>query len=72
MADTTLALARPGALASPSLDPIQLHAQASNAVSRCSRELRADACDYAAAERHLVEAAQAVRALASLDVHAAR
>lgn len=51
-------------------DPIHLHAQAMNALSRCLRELRQDRTDYEVAELHLADAADALRTLALLDKNA--
>lgn len=56
--------------AAPSpIDPVQLHAQASNALSRCMRELRANDTSYQAALSHLDEAAGAMRTLSAIQLN---
>lgn len=66
MADTSLKLVHSSTPAVPS-EPIALHAQAHNALTRCMRDLWADPADYAAACRHVAEASAALRALAGFN-----
>lgn len=48
-------------------DPIQLHAQAMNSLSRCLLELRAALPSYALAQNLLEEAREALETLAAVD-----
>lgn len=66
MADS---LASPGVLAASGLDPIQLHAQAMNALSRVMRELRAGQTDYDLVTSQLARATEAIGTLAIIDAH---
>ena len=66
MADS---LAPRSALAASGLDPIQLHAQAMNSLSRIMRELRADTTDYEAVNTHLARATEALGTLRIVDAH---
>lgn len=65
MADTFAPVAQ-DAVASP-LDPIQLHAQAMNSLSRIMRELRANRTDYEAVSSHLARATDALETLRIVD-----
>ncbi len=66
MADS---LAPRSALAASGIDPIQLHAQAMNSLSRIMRELRADSTDYEAVSCHLARATEALGTLRIVDAH---
>ncbi|WP_291519355.1 hypothetical protein [Acidovorax sp.] len=48
-------------------DPIQLHAQAMNALSLVMRELRASRTDYKEVTRQMVRAADALGSLSGID-----
>lgn len=61
------ALASRSTLAASGIDPIQLHAQAMNALSRAMRELRAPRTDYALAGEQLASATDAVATLRFID-----
>lgn len=66
MADTSIKLVHSRTAATPP-DPIQLHAQAMNSLSRCQRELRAEEPCYGAARAHLDLAQQAMTALEVIE-----
>lgn len=66
MADS---LAPRSTLAASGIDPIQLHAQAMNSLSRIMRELRADSTDYEVVNSHLARATEALGTLRILDAH---
>ena len=66
MADS---LAPRSALAASGIDPIQLHAQALNALSRMMRELRSDQPNYELVTRQLASANDAIGTLAIIDAH---
>lgn len=65
MADTLAHVAQDAAASG--LDPIQLHAQAMNSLSRIMRELRANSTDYEAVSRHLVRATDALETLRTVE-----
>lgn len=69
MADTSLKLVH-SSTAPVSPEPIAMHAQAHNALSRCMRELWADPVNYEAACRHIDEASTALHALAECSAAA--
>ncbi len=56
-------------LAASGIDPIQLHAQAMNAMSRIMRELRAPSTDYELVNSQLVSATEALETLRIVDAH---
>lgn len=56
-------------LAASGIDPIQLHAQAMNAMSRIMRELRAPSTDYELVNSLLVSATEALETLRIVDAH---
>ena len=62
-------LAPRSALAASGIDPVQLHAQALNALSRIMRELRAPHTDYELVSRQLASATEALEALCVIDAH---
>lgn len=66
MADS---LAPRSTLAASGIDPIQLHAQAMNSLSRIMRELRADTTDYEVVNSHLAHATEAPDTLRIIDAH---
>lgn len=66
MADTTSTPAQHCAT-SPTLDPVQLHAQATNSLQRCILELQSEPTRYDLATRHLASASTAVLALSVTD-----
>lgn len=66
MADS---LAPRSTLAASGLDPIQLHAQAMNSLSRIMRELRAGRTDYDAVNSDLTRATEALETLRIVDAH---
>lgn len=49
-------------------DPIQLHMQAMNSLSRCKAMLTANEPMYLFAQKFLAEAQQAIEALSALDL----
>ena len=57
------------ALAASGLDPIQLHIQAMNCLSRIMRELRADNPNYDFVTDQLASATDAIGTLAVIDAH---
>lgn len=69
MADTSLKLVHSSTPA-VSPEPITLHNQAHNALTRCMHELWADPVNYDAACRHVAEASTALRALAGINATA--
>ena len=66
MADS---LAPRSALAASGIDPIQLHAQAMNSLSRIMRELCAGSTDYEAVSSDLARATEALDTLRIVDAH---
>lgn len=63
MADTTASVAQCAATPALSPDAVQLHACAHNALSRCLRELRADATDYETLAQQMYQAKDAIETL---------
>ena len=66
MADS---LAPRSTIAASGIDPIQLHAQALNALSRIMRELRAPSTDYELVNSQLASATKALETLRIVDAH---
>lgn len=66
MADS---LTSSGVLAASGLDPIQLHSQAMNALSRIMREMRSDKPNFDFVNNQLASATDAIGTLAVIDAH---
>lgn len=56
-------------LAASGIDPVQLHAQALNALGRITRELLSPATDHELVSSQLARATEALEALRIVDAH---